>query len=974
MDSIDLHYLSNPETTGVNLLPEHSSHHFFVEGKEPLFSLNGDWDFYRSSGWTEELLDPAFLAYKKVKLPRSAEMEVPEELIYTNTEYPWEGKEDLKAGEINLLHDPVNLYRKRFRLPKNFKGERYLLRFEGFETAIYVYLNGHFVGYSTRLYVDSEFDITPYLEEENELLIYNFRWSASSWILDQDYWKMSGIFRDISLLALPALHLEDIDIKTDLIHGLKDGFLNLQGKTTGKGQAEIALCQGKKLFVHENVAIENGSFHLEKEIKRILPWSADKPNLYWLTITLFNEEGKESETSSLEIGFTHQEIKDGVLYFNGEKLLIKGVNRHEVDSLYGHHVPLESLQFDLSLMKKNNINAIRTCHYPNEKRFYELANRMGFYVMDECCIESHGQWINSNGDTSLWIPGSNPKWNKIALDRAQSMYERDKNNPCIFSWSLGNESAGGTNMIAEADYFHSVDKKRVVHYEPENYDPSLTDHLDMKSFMYAKPADLEKFLKTNPTRPTIECEYEHAMGNSCGNFDEYMKLFRSYPNAIGGFIWDFIDQGLYVKNPRGKGKAWVYGGDENDVPNDRNFNCNGILFSERKDASRSMKLAITKNVYSPVQVNFVENEILLSLDPGFLKPSDFNLVLIEMVNGEPKAKRKLIWKGENKLPLPSASFEGEWVRKVVVFQKGIGEIASFDNSDSVFSYEAEEPRKALKKAETLRYVGYHEEGFSMVFEKYGSEPGLLGINLEGRELLVRAPRLTFWRPATDNDRGNLFCVKSSLYLGASRWNYPVNTLYKDSTLTFTYLIGALGAKAELSYHFGEGRYVDIEIRYHGAKGMPSLPCFGIDFAFKKDLKKYRYYGRGPLDSYSDAKMGTTLGIFASTPEESLLPYSVPQECGNREETRYVALPFRGHELRFEALERPFSFHYLPYDEFQLDDAQHLDELPPSYENHLTIYGAMRGIGGDDSWGAPVHPQYELDGEKEYSLKFRLLVR
>ncbi len=973
MDKIELSYLTNPEVIGINLLDEHSSHHFFVDGKETIYSLNGKWKFYRSSGWIDELLDHDSLVYKDIDLPKSAEIDVPEDLIYTNMDYPWEGKETLKDGEVNLLRDPVNVFKKTFSLPKNFKGEKYLLHFEGFETALYVYLNGHFVGYSTRLYVDSEFDITPYLEEKNELVIYNFRYSASSWLLDQDYWKLSGIFRNISVISQPKLHLEDVDVKTDLINNFKDGVISIKGKTTANGKAQISLCKSDKTLLNEEIEIKSNSFSFEKEIKNILGWSAEKPNLYWLTITCKDVDGNE-ETSSLEVGFSHQEVIDGCVYWNGQPLLIKGVNRHEVDCYRGHNVPLDSLLFDLELLKKNNVNAIRTCHYPNDKAFYEWANRIGFYVMDECCIEGHSRMneATTRKDPSLLLPGSNPRWTKIALDRASSMYERDKNNVCIFSWSLGNESGGGNNMAEMAKYFHSVDKKRLVHYEPEWYSPELSEHVDVRSYMYWQPKPLEDYIVENPKKPVIECEFEHAMGNSNGNFDEYMTIFRKYHNALGGFIWDYIDQGLYVNGDK---KHLLYGGDSNDVPNDLNFNCNGVIYSDRKDANRSSKLRTVNEVYSPLQITFKNDIAHLELDSGFFLPKDFVLEQQDYVNGLLVSKKKIKWNGEKEIALENLELEDEHIRKIRVYNKVNGSEVIFDERKE-FSYLPKEENKEMQiNKEAVRYLGSRDENVLFLFSRSGLGTGLVGIEVDSKQILAMPARLTFYRPITDNDRGNLFAVYSSLYMGISKWNGPIGIEEKDNEITFNYLVGGFGAKASVAYTYGHGRYIDVEIKYFGAPNMPSLPCFGLSFPLKKEFSVFNYYGLGPLDSYKDRLQGENLALYSSNVKDELSPYSIPQECGNHEETRFVEVPLNDeYSLFFEALEKPFSFKFLPNDEFEIDNAMHIDELPETRKNHLTIFAAMRGVGGDDSWGAKVHPQYELSGESSYSQKFRISLK
>lgn len=978
MQSLPISYLSDPEVIGVNLLPEHASVTTKIDGNPALFSLNGTWDFFRASHYEDHLLTDE-LPYCEVRLPRSAEMEVPSELIYTNIAYPWDGKENLLPGQVAMEHNPVNFYRKRFTLPSFFSHKRCLLRLDGFETAIYVYLNGQLVGYSTRLYTVSEFDLTPYLKEgENELLFINFRFSASSWILSQDYWKMSGIFRDISLVAVPSFHLEDVSAKTDLTNHYQDGLLSLEGKIKGKGELLASLLfQGKTIWEKKEETAED-RFSFSPTIPNVAAWSSDTPNRYEMVLRLKGQDGNEEE-NRFYLGFTKEEIRDGVVLWNGKPLKIKGVNRHEVDSHDGHHVPEEELEKDLLCMKRSSINAVRCSHYPNDPKFYDLCDKLGLYVMDECCLEAHGQWMNSNGDLSKMVPGSNPHWTAITLDRASSMYERDKNHPCIFAWSLGNESWSGDNFKRSSEYFHAQDQKRLVHYEGETTDSSLSPYVDIKSFMYKRPKDLETYLQEHPEKPVFECEYAHAMGNSNGNLDDYLRLFRTYPNALGGCIWDWIDQGLLVKNPRGDKESWVYGGDENDAPNSSSFNCNGIIFSDRHEALRSPKLAAVKNLYCPIQIRFDGDRIYLSEDPNFYPEGTFHLELVDLVNGV-ETKRTLIpWHHETTLLLPTLSFPEEHILRVEVFQKEWGLIGVFDDSKDRFTYVPEAPKGKMEQARSLHFHSVSFANARFFFSLQDSvlntpTSALSAIYLDERQILRSPVRLVLWRPSTDNDRGCAFPLASSFYYGASKFQYSF--LEKDDGHTMTSRVSWPGVKAygEILYHYDLGNYLDIEIRYHGAKGMPSLPCFGIDFTFPRDCGDFSYYGYGPTDSYPDLSAGKVLGVYHSRAKDEVLPYAVPQEMGNKENTRYVEIPFGKRKMVFEALERPFAFHYLPYDEFQLEEAKHLDELPTPYENHLSLFAATRGVGGDDSWGAPVHPEYEIDGEKDYSLRFRILVK
>lgn len=982
MDKINLAYLTDPKLFNVNLLESHSSHKYEIEGfKHSSISLDGEWDFLRVQKWNDALLDIGSLKTQKIKVPCSAEVNFPEELMYANTEYPWEGHSDVKIGVVDLEKDPVNVYIRKFS-SEELAGKRKILVFEGFESAIYVYLNGHFVGYSERLYVDSEFDITPYLVDgENTLVVYNFRFSTSSWILDQDFWKMSGIFRSVSIRFEEDPHLVDIDVKTNLDDTYENGLLSVSGKVSGEGEAHLFLDGGE---LPEPIKVVDGQFHFEKTIEEVDAWSAEIPCLYELKIELVGEE--HAETTTMQIGFTREEVVDGQFLFNGKPVKMLGVNRHEFDMHLGRTQTDHDIKFDLENLKKNNVNAIRTCHYPNDKRFYELVNQMGFYVIDECCIESHGAWMEAMvaGDDSMWLPGDREEWRPLVHDRAESMYMRDRNNPCIFAWSLGNESAGGKLFADNADYFHSVDKKRLVHYEGECHAPALLEHLDVKSFMYKKPDELDKYAKAHPDKPVMECEFEHAMGNSCGNFDEYMDVFLNNKNCLGGFIWDYIDQLIIGKTKRSDEETTIYGGDQNDRPNCDNFVTDGIVFQDRDNFIPNPKLDIVKNTYCPLQIRFDGDNMLFSLIDPFYEPEDFIVSLKALDNGvEIYHEDNVGWTGEKSIALPKLKHNAELIFVATI--RGNAPFNNtnngvFDSENSKFAYKASEPKANIKIANGFRYMGIaNDKGIEYHLNKFGRYAGLDGINVFGEEILRYPPRPTFWRPLTDNDRGNHFGETSYEWLGASKFIEPSTTEIgfsqkEDGSIEYVSVFNIKGgAKVNVVYTFAKGDYVDIEMIYKGAKHMPELPCLGLDFQWNKGLEKYEWYGKGPLDTYPDTLIGGTMGVYESNICDSMLPYSVPQACGNRMQTRFVKLPYKGKAIKIEALDKPFSFSYLPYSEFEIEAAYHMDELPPYRYSHLVIYGAMRGVGGDDSWGAPVHEKYTLSGEKDYSFKLRLSV-
>lgn len=985
MEQLNLKYLQDPETFAVNLLPSHSDHRFGEkEAKWRLFSLNGKWEFARAQEY-----DPSLMGYldankrmpRKMPVPSSVEPHIPSELNYTNLIYPWDGHTDVDAPEVDMRLNPVNIYRKRFALPKRMREKRIVLRFSGFETAIYVYLNGRFVGYSERLYVDSEFDITPYIQKKNILVVYNFSRASSSWILDQDFWRFSGIFRDVTLIALSRGHIEDVSAKTDLTEDYKRGVLSLSGKVEGEG-AKVACSlkwKGKEML-SASVDVKDSRFAFDETIvPSVKPWSPHRPNLYALDLTLLDRNGAAIESATLDIGFTKEEVKDGVWFLNGKRLVIKGVNRHEINMRLGRHTPEEDIDFDVRLLKKFNFNAVRTSHYPNDSHFYGKCDRLGLMVVDECCIESHGRWASYNHDPSKWIPGSDPRWEAIALDRAQSMYERDKNHPSIIAWSLGNESAGGSNFIKNVDYFHSVDRKRLVHYEGGNYDEKLDAVLDMHSFMYKKPNDLEAFLQTHKDKPVIECEFAHAMGQSCGNFEEYTHLMERYPHYAGGFVWDYIDQAILVDTD--EGPEFFYGGDAGEHPNSKNFNCNGILFADRKEALRSPKLHDIAHWYSPIQIAFAGDGIDIAINDEDYTPKDFKLSYSVLVDGQVAKETAILYAGEKHIALPlfSEPLKGEIIRRI---SASFGESSYvIDDGDSVFTPSSKAKKEPAAVHQGASSVGVDGEGYSLFFGLYGHEIGLASAKVRGYEILKGIPRLTFWRPSTDNDRGNGFVHSSKRYFAFSKWARHMATEVNDGPdgskcIRYKYALDETGAEAEVSYAFGLGNCVDVGIRYKGAAGMPSMPCFGIDLPFDANaIGKIEAYGHGPYDTYSDSLGGGSACLYETNARDNLLPYSIPQECGHKMGTRFVELYLRNDDVvRIEAIDHPFSYKLLPFDEFQIEAASHYGELmrTKSDASHLTIYAAMRGIGGDDSWGAPVHEEYEVSGEGEYALSFRLV--
>ena len=521
--------------------------------------------------------------------------------IYTNTTYPWEADEFIKPGEVPEIFNPVASYVKYFTIPENMKNKRVCISFQGVESGFALWLNGHYVGYSEDTFDPSDFELTDYIVEgENKLAVRVWKWTSSSWCEDQDFYRFSGIFRDVFLYAVPCAHVEDLSVVPTLNDTFDEGTLSVSIKADGDGIASVKLYELGDLSVEKydraKLLLEEFDIELrDKEIcegscnvKNPLLWSAEKPNLYEVKIIVKDTHGNETEFISQLAGFRRFEMVDGLMKLNGKRIVFKGVNRHEFSSITGRVPNRDEVIKDIVTMKKNNINAIRTSHYPDDSMLYELCDIYGIYMIAENNLESHGTWEAYNKgyvDLDFVVPKDKPQWREMMLDRANSCYQRDKNHPAILIWSCGNESFGGKTIYEMSQLFRQLDKHRLVHYEGVFNDRSYNDTSDMESQMYTPVAGIEKFLAEHHEKPFICCEYTHAMGNSCGAMHKYTELTDREPRYQGGFIWDYIDQSIYKKDRYGK---WflTYGGDFGDRPTDGDFSGNGICYGGERGFSK----------------------------------------------------------------------------------------------------------------------------------------------------------------------------------------------------------------------------------------------------------------------------------------------------------------------------------------------------------------------------------------------------
>ena len=595
-------YLEDPRCFRINKKKAHSDHVHYtsfhdmeIEDKTLYKSLDGEWDALYSNSVEEReenfyKLDFNSSAFRKITVPLHAELQGFGSIQYINTLYPWEGHEMLRPPMVSK-DNPVISYVRYFDLKDEQKGKRVMLRFEGVETAMAVYLNGQFIGYSEDSFSLSEFDITEFVNESNNKLgVEVFKRSTASYLEDQDFFRFSGIFRSVSIYALPTVHIEDFFASCSLKDndlGIMDLSLELSYEGGFSGKLDVCLFDGDNLKFKSSKLITNCDKNISfstAEIVNVIPYSYRNPKLYKLLLTIKDEKENVIEVVPYNIGFRRLEIKDKVIYLNGERLLLCGVNRHEWNPYRGRSVTIDDMKRDIEIFKRNNINAVRTCHYPDNIAFYELCDKNGIYMMAETNLESHGSWQKMGAVEPSWnVPGDNEDWFDAVLDRAKNNFEVFKNHPSILFWSLGNESYAGEGIKRMNDFFKAKDPNRLVHYEGVFQYPEMKKYIsDVESHMYSSPDAIREYFKNDGSKPFILCEYMHSMGNSCGGFESYDKLFDEFISYQGGFIWDFIDQALYVRNEEGK-EVLRYGGDFSEKCSDYEFSANGIVFADRSE-------------------------------------------------------------------------------------------------------------------------------------------------------------------------------------------------------------------------------------------------------------------------------------------------------------------------------------------------------------------------------------------------------
>ncbi len=918
----ELNWLEDPRVFAVNRLDAHSDHTWHTPEGSLRQSLDGSWRFAYSpcpaarpaDFWQA---DASLDGFGEIAVPGHIEMQGYGQIQYINTMYPWDGRHFLRPPQIPWDDTPVGSYVRTFTLDPALEGKRVCVSFQGVERAFYCWCNGHFVGYSEDSFTPADFDLTPFLQAgENRLCVEVYKNCSGSWLEDQDFFRFFGIFRPVYLYAKPALHIEDLWLRASLEPDNTTGVLAPRLRLSAADGASLEGCTLRCTVAAPGGAVlwdapmplrEDGSGYVYGQPVRlpgIRKWDHEDPALYTVTLTLRDAAGALQETVPYQTGFRRFGLREGVMELNGKRIVFNGVNRHEWNPASGRAIGPEDMHRAIETFRRNHINAVRTCHYPDQTLWYELCDCNGIYMIDEANLESHGSWQKMGAVEPSWnVPGSLPEWRDCVVDRARSMFERDKNHTAILIWSCGNESYAGEDILAMSEFFRQNDPGRLVHYEGVFHCRAFDRISDMESRMYAKPEEIRAYLESGPAKPFILCEYMHDMGNSLGGMESYIRLLDD-PRYQGGFVWDYMDQALWQQGPRGRRLG--YGGDFGERPTDYAFSANGIVFAD-----------------------------------GTEKPAMQDL---------------RYWYDT---PAHRAAHDARNARAAAAFR--------------LPALRAGGPLAVIEGDVNL---GVRGDRFALQFSY--TEAGLSSLRLDGGpEWVWRAPRPALWRAPTENDRGCGFPVRSAAWMAADAYPQAAGWQVEEASpqrvrIRYTFTFPTVpGASADLTYTV-TGSALRVDAAYHGVPGAPELPVFGVRMSTLHPAARVCWTGLSG-ETYPDRYKGAQFGRWSEQPH--IPAYLVPQDCGVHMGTRTLTLEQQDAACRTTAAltlrmaEEPFAFSALPNTPQELENAAHRDELPCTGRTVLSVLGAVRGVGGIDSWGTDVEPACRLSGEADHRVSF-----
>lgn len=1004
---------ANPEITGVNRLPQHATfmpYASFAEAQKAeryassrCKVLNGKWKFklyknyaYRPSDFAQVHYDTH--NWDTVQVPGSWQMQGYDQSQYCNVRYPWEGHEDICPPAAPTKHNPVGCYVKRIHVGADLLQKRVVLCFEGVESAFYLYVNGQRVGYSESSFNRAEFDVTRYLQEGSNVIgVEVYRWCTGSWLECQDMWRLGGIFRDVYLYTTEREYIRDFVLKAQPDGEMKDGFVEVLVKTNGAYEGlsldmSVLDAAGNTVALDCQYANEDHRTMLRAIVAGADLWSSEHPALYTLVLTLKNN-GAPIEYISTKFGFRKVEILDGVIRINDQRVVFKGTNRHEFDCRTGRYITEEVMRDDLEKMKRANMNAVRTSHYPNCPRWMELCDEYGIYVIDENNMESHG----TNRSTIIGcpqIPDSRPEWEKACMDRIQALYERDKNCTCVVCWSMGNESLGGETPKKMYRYLKNVDDTRFVHFECHG-DPEEQSLSDVQSKMYAKPQECEEYALTRRDgRPYLLCEYTHAMGNSCGSTDEYTTLWDKYPCLQGGFVWDWVDQSILTKDDQGR-EYLAYGGDFGDEPNDGHFCGNGLLFGDRRITPKYYEIQKLYQYVDFCAVDPVRGQVEIKNKYLFTDLADFELywcqcsdkgvfrdgvVEVQLAPGEKKVLDLELGRPCNTefyLNLELRTKEKTlWCPAGFAVAKEQFVIDAFANTYDELVADA-----PLLVDDTYGSLRVMSDDVNIRFERRERNQ-LVSIKVGGEELLQGPMRFNFWRALTDNDRGTRAGSRLGCWRDAgdtpgiynnTKWSIE-NYKILDGGKKVVVVSGATvctqpECKGQVVYTI-TSKGMEVDMQFFPNDALPEIPEVGLLFELPPDFENLTYLGAGPEENYIDRCNATQIGLYNTTVTDLYTDYLKPQECGNRTGVRYATLV--GQKKVFSLVAEPVMelnvSHWLPK---EIENTWHGKDLPPVTKTVVRCIARQQGVGGYDSWGAHCNEKYKNKTDKTYRLKFQI---
>lgn len=1003
MTQFDFNIVRDPRVFEQNRLPAHSDHEYYLRDEDMQKGIsdarelmNGIWYFHYAKnpslapeGFWKDSCDCR--DWDEIRVPAHIQMEGYDKPQYVNVQYPWEGTDEIRPGEIPMHFNPTADYVKYFEIPDFMANGPVYISFQGVESGFALWLNGTYVGYSEDTFDVSEFDLTPYIRDgENKLAVRVFKWTASSWCEDQDFFRFSGIFRDVYLFTIPKVHIQDMKIQTLLDDAYQNADLVLDLKATAVGSVHIELLDGENKILDEEeiLAIEN---HFSYPVEAPKLWSAEGPNLYDLKLTVSDENGVPVEYISEKVGFRSFEMKDHIMCLNGRRIVFKGADRHEFCSESGRVLPDQDIWTDLVNMKRHNINAVRTSHYPNKTSFYRMCDVLGLYVMDETNLESHGDWtayLMKQIPLEEVVPGDRADYHDMIIDRAHSFFERDKNHPSILIWSCGNEAFGGSTIYDETKHFHAWDPTRLVHYEGVVNDPRYPDTTDMVSTMYAPVDQIQEYLKEHRDKPYINCEYTHAMGNSCGAMDKYTDLTETEPLFQGGFIWDYIDQSLTKKNRYGEDYQ-AYGGDFGDRPTDYSFSGNGIAYGG-EDRKSSPKMQEVKYNYQNIRLKFADGRVTVKNGNLFVNTDTFAGKAVLKKEGQVIAEAPFdvsvapLSEETFDLPLVPPDVEGEYVETIsfslkedTPWAKAGHEVAWGQTVMGAMVYPASH-KGYFRVIRNWFNIGVKGDNFEVLFS--GANNGLASYKYGGVEMLPDMPRPNFWRPMTENDIANQLPMRGGQWKIASMYSnnkyehgrqmkFLSLDIQEDSVkVTFPFITATKPAvDGSVTYTVYPDGQIDVHLAMDPSAEVGVLPEFGMLFTMDADYDHVKWYGRGAWETYADRKHAR-IDVYENRVVDNMAKYLRPSECGNKTDVRWAEVAdARGRGLMFWGA--PMNFSALPYSPDQIDYAQHAYELPRVFKTWIRVSSQQMGVGGDDTWGALVHPEFNIDNTKALSFDF-----